>query len=190
MKIRESGMPEETCWAGFFDAGAVLDMLLGERVHGEVVEVGCGYGTFSLPAARRTVGVLHALDIEPAMVTRVQARAAAARLDHLRASQRDVVADGTGLPAASQVQVMLFNLLHLAEPQRLLEEALRVLEVDGRLSVLHWRSDIPTPRGPPLAIRPTPQQCRQWLVQAGFRMVESVPLAAAAPYHFALRALR
>jgi hypothetical protein len=54
------------------------------------------------------------------------------------------------------------------------------------LFVIHWRSVIPTPRGPSLAIRPRPEQCQTWLEEAGFRNVELVNLQPCCPYHFDL----
>lgn len=190
MKVRESGMPEEARWAGFFDGEAAIGRLLGATVHGDVLEFGCGYGSFTVPAARRTSGVVTALDIEPAMIERVRGKAASLGLRNIRAELRDFIADGSGVAAASQAHAMIFNLLHLAQPLPLLREAHRALRDGGVLSVMHWRSDIPTPRGPPLEIRPTPQQCRQWMADAGFRNVEAVDLQEACPFHFGLTGRR
>lgn len=65
MKGRESGMPDEGYWASFFDPHAVLDLLLLPKDSTcNVLEFGCGYGTFTLPAAGRTRGRVTALDIE------------------------------------------------------------------------------------------------------------------------------
>jgi SAM-dependent methyltransferase len=187
MKGRESGMPDEAYWSSFFDAERILDRLLVSQADGDhLVEFGCGYGTFTLPAARRTRGLVTALDIEPAMVALVEQRAAGLALVNVRAELRDFVAHGTGLEDASQGHAMVFNLLHLEQPVALLSEAWRTLRPGGMLSVIHWRSDIETPRGPPLAIRPTPEHCAAWLAEAGFAAIRAIDLAAAAPYHFAL----
>ena len=187
MKIRESGMPAETQWAGFFDCEAVIGKLLGATaLRGNIIEFGCGYGSFTVPAARRTRGLVTALDIEPAMIAVVREKAASLELHNVRAELRDFVAEGTGVEADSQAHALILNLLHLAQPIPLLREAYRTLQSDGVLSVMHWRSDIPTPRGPPLEMRPTPGQCRQWMQDAGFRVVESVELRDACPFHFAL----
>lgn len=187
MKIRESGMPDEAQWAGFFDCEAVVGRLLGATaVQGDVVEFGCGYGSFTVPAARRTSGLVTALDIEPEMIAVVRGKAASLGLNNIRAELRDFVADGAGVGAGSQAHAMIFNLLHLAQPVDLLREAYRTLQDGGVLSVMHWRSDIPTPRGPPLAMRPTSGQCRQWMADAGFRGIESIDLQDGCPFHFGL----
>jgi SAM-dependent methyltransferase len=191
MKGRESGMPDEAYWASFFDPEDILDRLLLSRgACYNVVEFGCGYGTFTLPAARRTRGAIAALDIEPEMVALVGQRAGNEGLSNVRAELRDFVEHGTGMPGKSQGHAMVFNLLHIEHPLALLREAHRILRPGGILSVIHWRSDIETPRGPPLAIRPRPEQCAAWLSGAGFDSVIRPDLGPAAPYHFGLVAQR
>jgi SAM-dependent methyltransferase len=191
MKARESGMPDEADWQSFFDAEAVTDRLLGkEGVAGNLVELGCGYGTFTIPAALRTLGVVTALDIDPEMVASVQQKAAILQLPNIRAEVRDFVAQGIGVEAGTQAHVMVFNLLHLEQPIELLQEVHRVLHAGGQVSIIHWRSDIPTPRGPSLAIRPRPEQCLSWLEKAGFLDAAFIDIRAFCPYHFGLVAHR
>lgn len=187
MKGRESGMPDETYWATFFDADKAVDTLLGRTgVPGDLVEFGCGYGTFTLPAARRSGGKVTALDIEPDMVASVNRKAETSGLANVQALVRDFVAQGTGLADGSQAHAMIYNLLHLENPTALLFEAARVLRPGGTLSVIHWRSDIPTPRGPSLAIRPSPDQCRIWMAASGFTDIQLVDLQHCCPFHFGL----
>ncbi len=58
-------MPPEKMWQGFFDPQATLKKLgLAERC-GDVWEFGCGYGTFTIPAAQMNQGTVYALDIDP-----------------------------------------------------------------------------------------------------------------------------
>ncbi|MDQ2084725.1 class I SAM-dependent methyltransferase [Xanthobacteraceae bacterium Astr-EGSB] len=191
MKGRESGMPDEACWASFFDAEKAVACLLGTcGVQGDAVEFGSGYGTFTLPAARRTTGWVSALDIEAELVDRVRQKAEGARLTNIRPLIRDFVADGTGLGDGTQAHAMIYNLLHLEDPIGLLSEAHRILASGGTLSVTHWRSDIETPRGPPLDIRPRPEDCMAWMRQAGFLAIECVDLEDCCPFHFGLRGRR
>ena len=187
MKGRESGMPEEDYWASFFDADRAVETLLGDSdLQGNLVEFGCGYGTFTLLAAQRITGKVTALDIEPDMVTSVRCKAEMGGLSNIHVVLRDFVAQGTGLADGSQAHAMIYNLLHLENPNALLAEAYRILRPDGVLSVIHWRNDIPTPRGPSLAIRPSPDQCQRWMAQAGFEAVELVDLQHCCPFHFGL----
>lgn len=109
MKVRDSGMPEQSYWEGLFDIGAVLDGLKIDQRIEDAVEVGCGYGTFTLPVAQRIRGTLHTFDIEPAMVEITRARATASGIRNLRVAVRDMIADGFGVPAESMDAVLLFN---------------------------------------------------------------------------------
>jgi len=185
MKTRESGMPDEVRWSTFFTPDAVLASLgLSRRCH-NAVDFGCGYGTFTIPAARIVQGDVYALDIEPEMVALTRAKAKAAGLTNVQTIQRDFVAKGTGLPDASVEYVMLFNILHAEEPLTLLREAFRVLSGSGRLGIMHWNYDPATPRGPSMAIRPRPEQCRTWAEQAGFRLA-GPSFIDLPPYHYGM----
>jgi SAM-dependent methyltransferase len=168
-KIRESGMPEEAVWDSFFDVERILDRLqLGQPI-GTVVEFGCGYGTFTIAAARRCTGIVLAFDIEPEMVALTRQKAAAAGLANVCSEVRDFIAAGTGLPDATADYCMVFNILHVEQPVALLREARRILNTGGLLGVMHWNHDPSTPRGPSMAIRPKPDDCAQWAAEAGFR---------------------
>lgn len=191
MKGRESGMPEEAYWESFFNAEEALDMLLGAgSLTGNIVEFGCGYGTFTLPAARRTQDIVTALDIEPQMVTRVREKTVRLDLPNVHASLRDFVTEGTGLNTGSQAYALMFNLLHLELPVALLQEAHRALGPGGQIAIMHWRSDISTPRGPSAEIRPSPDDCRAWLEEANFYDICVVELHPSCPYHFGIMARR
>ena len=124
------------------------------------------------------------------MVALVRHRAEDGALPNIDAIVRDFVAQGTGLADGAQAHVMIYNLLHLEYPGALLAEAHRILQPGGVLSVIHWRSDIPTPRGPSLAIRPSPDQCRRWIAEAGFEDIELVDLQHCCPFHFGLTGRR
>jgi ubiquinone/menaquinone biosynthesis C-methylase UbiE len=153
------------------------------------VDFGCGYGTFAIPAARVVQGIVHALDIEPAMVAATAVKAKEAGLTNVRSEQRDFIADGTGLPDACVDYVMLFNILHAEEPFALLGEALRVLSRGGRLGIMHWNYDPTTPRGPSMAVRPRPEQCRAWAEQAGFHL-EGPDWIDLPPFHYGIVMVR
>jgi len=169
-------MPEEPAWGAFFDPSCVLERLGCFTAVGDVIEFGCGYGTFTVPAAERIAGRVVALDIEPDMVSATARKAAAAGLANVVASVRDFVADGCGLPDGQAGYAMLFNILHLDDPVGLLREAVRALAPGGTAGVIHWRSDVETPRGPSLSIRPTAEQCRAWGEAAGLEFVRHEPL--------------
>jgi ubiquinone/menaquinone biosynthesis C-methylase UbiE len=182
-KGRESGMPEAEVWQGFFDRAHILDRLDCDHP-GNVVEFGCGYGLFTVEAARRAIGTVYALDIEPEMIAATTTAAKEAGVVNVRPMQRDFVADGSGLPTGSCDYSMVFNLLHIDDPVALLREAFRVLTAEGTLGIIHWNVDPATPRGPSMNIRPTPEQCRRWAEEAGFGFVRYEP--GIATWHWGL----
>jgi len=185
MKIRDSGMPDRATWEGFFDPGATLQRLGLEMLAEDIVDFGCGYGTFALAAAALTRGTVHALDIDPNMIETTAARASQLGVSNVRATERDFVAGGSGLASDSVGYAMLFNVLHSEDAVGLLREARRVLRPCGVAAIVHWIHDGRTPRGPDLSIRPRPEQCSAWAREAGLLTRELVMLP---PYHYGLTA--
>ncbi|WP_425619276.1 class I SAM-dependent methyltransferase [Anatilimnocola sp. NA78] len=185
MKTRESGMPAEPVWETFFNPELALDHLGFVHSSGDVVDLGCGYGTFTIPAARRSDGIVHAFDIDAGMVASTLRKAQQSGLTNVRGIVRDFVSSGTGLPDFAASYAMLFNLLHAECPGVLLAEAWRVLAPGGVLGIMHWNHDRSTPRGPSMNIRPTPQQCCEWAIQAGFEPLDE-GIVQIPPYHYGM----
>jgi len=185
MKVRDSGMPDEEMWAGFFEPSTVLATFGLDRGVQDLVEFGCGYGTFTLAAAEIASGTVHALDIEPEMVDVVLQKCVDAGVTCVRATVRDFVGEGTGLADCSMDAALLFNILHHEEPVALMKEALRVLKPNGSLAVIHWNYDPMTPRGPAMEIRPRLEQCIEWGREAGLTFNEQDRYDLP-PYHYGL----
>jgi ubiquinone/menaquinone biosynthesis C-methylase UbiE len=184
MKVRDSGMPEPGTWELFFEPDTILDRLDLTASCNNVVEFGCGYGTFTIPAARRVKGTVYALDIDPSMIAIAKKPAQSCQLGNIRFIVRDFIAEGTGLPSASVNYAMVFNILHHEEPVKLLREAYRNLQDGGLVGIIHWNYNPKTPRGPPMNIRPRPDQCRQWAEEAGFS--PGGDIIDLSPYHYGL----
>ncbi|ABQ27467.1 class I SAM-dependent methyltransferase [Geotalea uraniireducens] len=185
MKVRDSGMPEEEMWSDFFDPEKILRTFGLDRGVKDIVEFGCGYGTFTLAAAKLAAGTVHALDIEPEMVETVREKCRQAGVDNVHAVVRDFVAEGTGLQHDSIDAALLFNILHNEEPLALMTKAFHILKPGGRLAVIHWNYDPATPRGPAMEIRPRPEQCIAWGRMAGFTFDERERFDLP-PYHYGL----
>ncbi|HEX9874456.1 MAG TPA: class I SAM-dependent methyltransferase [Deferrimonas sp.] len=185
MKVRDSGMPEEERWSSFFSPETVLGAFGLDRGVATLVDFGCGYGTFTLAAAKLVSGTVHALDIEPEMIETVRAKCRQEGLANVRTELRDFVKSGSGLADSSVDAALLFNILHHDDPVVLMGEAWRILRPGGRLAVVHWNYDPATPRGPALEIRPRPEQCIEWGRTVGFGFVEEERFDLR-PYHYGL----
>src|SRR4030042_6013749 len=135
MKTRESGMPEEQMWQGYFDPEHILNSLGVNNLAGNIVEFGCGYGTFTIQAARRTKGIIYAIDIDEEMIQNTQKKANENGLENVSVIRRDFVNEGTGLPNNSCEFAMVFNILHAEEPLKLLKEANRILITNGKVGI-------------------------------------------------------
>jgi SAM-dependent methyltransferase len=136
-----------------------------------------------VPVAQRIRGTLHTFDIEAKMVETALARVAASGLTNVRGNVRDGIANGFGLSPKSVDAVLLFNILHGENPTQMLSAAAELLRPGGRILAIHWRSDIPTPRGPDVSIRPRAEQIATWGSSAGLQPQAGVLLL---PWHFGL----
>jgi len=183
MKIRESGMPERDMWETFFSPAEILAKLGLNSQMSDVAEFGCGYGTFTIPAAKVIKGKIYALDLEPDMIRMTNDEAKKQGLSNVQTIQRDFMAEGSGLPDESVDYVMLFNILHLEKPMILINEAKRILRGNGKLGIIHWNYDPKTPRGPSMDIRPKPEDCVRWVESAGFIGAVRHDLK---PYHYGI----
>lgn len=182
-KIRNSGMPAEEQWDSFFKPKVVLKQLGINQLTKDVVDFGSGYGTFTIPVAELISGRIYALDIEPSMIRILEKKTKERNLKNMIPILRDFISQGSGLSDSSADFVMLFNILHFKKPTTLLTEAYRVLKPSGKVGIIHWNYDPQTPRGPPMNIRPKPEQIRNWAESAGFVFEKKLDLK---PYHYAL----
>lgn len=123
MKVRESGMPNEKIWESFFKPESILQILKLNHNVIDVVELGCGYGTFTIPAAKMIQGKMYAIDIGQEMINLVFKKARDENLDNLKTIHRDFIQEGSGLSDKSVDYVMLFNILHTENPEELLKES-------------------------------------------------------------------
>ena len=182
MKVRESGMPDEKVWMDFFDIDLILFGLQINSQIVDLVEIGSGYGTFTIPSARLIKGNLYAFDIESEMIDLLRGKLSNQQIDNVIIEQRDILTQTTGLADNSVDYVMLFNILHHDYPADLLNESYRILKPKGKIGIIHWRSDITTPRGPDLRIRPKPEEIIDLIDNTKFQ-IDKEPFILE-PYHY------
>jgi SAM-dependent methyltransferase len=178
-------MPPEEVWGRFFNVPKILDGMEINSGLKDVADFACGYGTFTIPAAQRIRGIMFAIDVDPQMVSVVKEKSTRLGLVNVRPILRDLLYDGSGLEDGSVDYVMLFNILHSEDPVIMLQECVRVLKQGGRVGIVHWIRDPGTPRGPPLEMRPSVEQCVEWCLQAGFTAGSDLHVDLK-PYHFGL----
>ncbi len=183
MKVRDSGMPEAEYWESLFDVPLILDRMGVDASVRDLTEFGCGYGTFTIPAARRISGTLHALDMDDEVMSQARVRAVSAGIGNIIFSCRDFIEEGTGLPDESVDYVMFFNILHHERPAEILREARRIIRPGGRLGAIHWIWSATTPRGPALEIRPKPETMIGLMRGSGLQPAQDAPIELP-PWHF------
>lgn len=184
MKIRDSGMPDEKIWESFFNVEMILSELEVDSQIIDLVEIGSGYGTFTLPAAKIIKGLLYAFDIEPEMIFHLEKRIILTKTKNVKTKNRDILRETTGLPSNSADYVMLFNIMHHESPDELLDESYRILKPGGKTGIIHWRTDIETPRGPDMEIRPKPEQIIEKTDIKKFKITRGPVILE--PFHYGL----
>ena len=182
-------MPEEDYWETLFDVPLILDELgIGSHLR-DVAEIGCGFGTFSIPIAQRISGKLFAFDIDPFMIARTKVRATTLGVKNVVLRECDVMENGCGLSDGSVDAELLFNILHCEFPATLLGYAARAVRTGGQILVIHWKHDRRTPRGPDLSIRPRPEQIAAWAEATGVLCADEETIDLP-PWHFGLKLVR
>lgn len=185
MRIRESGMPEEFEWSEFFDPRSILKTIGLNNEVKNVADFGCGYGTFTIPAAKLVSGKVYAIDLDPEMIDAVRDKIRNNAINNVDTIVRDLLGEGSGLEDESVDYVLLFNMLHTKHPRKLLDEAFRILRTNGCAAIINWNRDPATPRGPRMEIRPTLEQCIEWCIKSGFES-DSAKVHDLKPYHHCL----
>lgn len=181
MKFRESGMPDEKMWDTFFNPKEILTKL-GLPDCSLLVDVGCGYGTFLIPAAEHINGKVIGIDVDQEMIDFCNNKINGLGLN-IDVWNRDIFVNGYGLDNETVDAIFLFNILHCEEASRLLHDTFNTLKKDGQLYVIHWNYDESTPRGPSMEIRPRPKQIIDWAVGAGFLLTKQIDVEE---FHYGL----
>ena len=100
-----------------------------------ILEVGCGPGFFTVPAARMVEdGTIYALDLHPMMIENVEKKVRKHRLDNVKTINS--VASNTGLNDESINLILCIDVLSdISDIALTLQEMHRILKSDGILAV-------------------------------------------------------
>ncbi|MBH1940891.1 class I SAM-dependent methyltransferase [Mobilitalea sibirica] len=186
MKYRESGMPEENMWQTFFDPVEILKLLEVNKSVNTLLDIGSGYGTFLLPAAKLVSNKVVGIDIEREMINICENKIKGHKLKNIDLILGDISTKNT-INDLKDYQgnidyICLFNILHCENPLDILNAAYSLLNDNGKIGVIHWKNEN-TPRGPSMEIRPTPEMINKWAVAAGFYLYKQIELP---PYHYGM----
>ena len=106
----------------------------------QVLEVGCGTGYFTVPAAKLVGddGCVQAIDLRPLAIERTEKKVKEAGLNNVQLKLAD--AAKTGLPDESIDLVFLFGVIHALPLEAVLPELHRVLKPGGVIAVRGFQS--------------------------------------------------
>ena len=186
MKYRESGMPNEQLWDTFFNPQQILNKMGIDKSIKTLVDIGCGYGTFLIPAANIIQGTVVGIDIESEMIEVCKMKVQEQNIDNIDLICGDISTEVT-IQYLERYRgtidyINLFNILHCEQPSDLLKNAYHIVNAIGKIGIIHWKYEN-TPRGPSMEIRPTPETIIGWAEKAGMSLEKYVELP---PYHFGL----
>lgn len=167
MILRESRIPEQKTWDTFFTPMDIIKKFGIEKTIKPIADIGCGYGTFTIPLAQTVNQTIYAVDIENKFLETIKSK----KKKNIQTINYDVFENELTLPE-NVGSILLFNILHNENPNRVVKNVLPNLSINGKIYVIHWRSDIETLRGPPLNIRPKPEDIINQFETIGFEKVD------------------
>lgn len=159
---------------------------LGLRANQRVVHLGCGAGFYIIPAAKIVGkhGKVFGIDVRGAMLEEAEGRArhegVADVVETIRADLES--SKSSTLPASKADWVLVANILHQAQPDKVLAEARRVLRKDGTAVIIEWDTAA-TPLGPPADQRISRQHVGEVAESVGLRVDH---FFAPSPYHYGI----
>ena len=143
MKYRESGMPNEQLWDTFFNPQQILNQMGIDKNINTLVDIGCGYGTFLIPAARLIRGTVVGIDFESEMIEICNTKVREQGIENIDLICGDI-ADENTIQHLEKYRgaidyITLFNILHCDEPLVLLRNVYDIVHANGQIGVIHWK---------------------------------------------------
>jgi ubiquinone/menaquinone biosynthesis C-methylase UbiE len=145
------------------------------------IDVGCGDGFFTLPAAKKVgnTGCVYGIDRNEFAINSLREKAAREQLDWVSleiGKAEDIVI------CTACADIVFFGIvLHdFEDPMKVLLNARKMLKPSGRLINLDWKKE-PMVLGPPLRIRFSKEQTLRLLTKANFKIEH---LSDTGSYHY------
>jgi ubiquinone/menaquinone biosynthesis C-methylase UbiE len=141
---------------------------IGLRAGMVFMDIGCGYGFFTIPAAQIVgeQGKVYAVDVDSSSIDRLKREAVEKGLKNVTAKVG--AAEETVFCEACADIVFYSIVLHdFRAPAKVLQNAKQMLKPTGTLVNLDWKKKL-MPFGPPMRIRFSEEQASNLIKQAGF----------------------
>lgn len=159
---------------------------IGLRAEQHFVHLGCGAGFWLIPAARIVGlgGKASGVDIRADMLSEAESRADLEHVGQIVETHRGDLEHDRGSTLADHVAdvVLVANIIHQADPTKLLTEAKRVAKPGGNVVIVEW--DVAASLiGPPPEQRLPEPDMRRLAEAVGLTFTRAFD---ASPYHYGL----
>ncbi len=137
-----------------------------------MLDIGCGTGYFSIPAARLVGpgGKVYALDIEQPMLDVVLSRAREEQLPWIEVVKSEENRLMLGNHTAD-FAFLAFVLHEVNDPGAFMPEVARIIKPGGKIALIEWKKEA-AEGGPPLEDRLAPETVKDLLTRYGFAHLE------------------
>ncbi len=175
--VPATAMPDQDWWQTLWPDPDGVIRALGIDPGMTVVDLGCGYGYFTIAIARQAgFGHVIGLDLDPAMLE--QAKAACEETTNCAWQLGDAMELSRLIPAPVDY-VLIANTFHgVPDKTALAREITAALKPNGRFAIVNWyprpreeTTVLGKPRGPSTELRMSPEQTRAVVEPAGFKLV-------------------
>jgi len=129
------------------------------------VDLGCGTGVFSFVLTKYVGdnGIVYAVDDSNEMLGYIRKRKPPQTIILIHRDAGD-----TGLKSEIVDFCLVAFLLHeIDKPERIINEAYRILKPHGKILVVEWKKK-PTPKGPPIKVRIAEDKLKLLFIRSGF----------------------
>lgn len=142
-----------------------------------VADLGCGGGYFTIPAAYLVgeKGKVYAIDVMEGPIEAVRSKAFLEKLNNIEVIRANLEKKSSlteWIKSGECQHVILANTLYTSKKKKaMLEEARRILEAKGQLTVVDWVENVSGAFrnfGPPVELRMSEKEVKSLITKAGF----------------------